>query len=241
MTQLPSPRAGFLAAARIAVDLLARPELPDRWNEPSILPEFAVGDLAGHLARAILQVETFLDDGSPQTARPITASAYYADLVGVDDLHSLLNVGVRERGREVAQEGHAALLAHTAATLDRLTERLATEPATRQVTVLRGERILTLDSYLRTRLVELAVHIEDLELSLALHPGTHSPDGVERDTGAIDADATADALFGKVPDDVLLEAIEVLVGAALERHGPGAVLRALTRRERDTAQALRVL
>lgn len=48
-----------------------------------------------------------------------------------------------------------------------------------------------------------------------------------------------------VPMDLPAEAVEVAIGVLLEmarlRHPPMAVVRALARRERDEAQALRVL
>jgi hypothetical protein len=70
--------------------------------------------------------------------------------------------------------------------------------------------------YLRTRLVEFAVHVDDLAVSV----GVPTPD------------------LGSAADD---EAIDVLVGIARIRHGDVAVLRALARRERDDVQALRVI
>ncbi|MGW0855449.1 hypothetical protein [Streptomyces sp. NPDC002690] len=77
-----------------------------------------------------------------------------------------------------------------------------------------GEEML-LDGYLRTRCVELAVHLEDLALS-------------------VDAPH-------RVPGAALAIAVDVLVAAARDRHGDQAVLHALARRERDDAEALRVL
>jgi hypothetical protein len=80
------------------------------------------------------------------------------------------------------------------------------------------------DEYLRGRCVELAVHVEDLELSVGLGPGVTATDRVP-----------------EPPDDLVRGAIDVLVAAAVVRHGAPAVLRALARRERDQVQALRVL
>ena len=86
------------------------------------------------------------------------------------------------------------------------------------------DKALTLDEYLRGRCVELAVHVEDLELSVGLGPGLTAADPVP-----------------EPPDDLVRDAVDVLVAAAVARHGGPAVLRALTRRERDQVQALRVL
>ncbi len=67
-----------------------------------------------------------------------------------------------------------------------------------------------------TRLVELTLHIDDLCVSVGVPTPQLPADG----TGA---------------------AIETLVEVARLRHGDGAVLAALARRERDDGAALRVM
>jgi hypothetical protein len=76
--------------------------------------------------------------------------------------------------------------------------------------------VLTLDDYLGTRLVELCVHVDDLAVSGG-EPAPSLPEGA---TG---------------------RAVEILVDVARLRQGDPGVLRALTRRERDPVEALRVL
>jgi hypothetical protein len=76
-----------------------------------------------------------------------------------------------------------------------------------------GDRSILLDEYVRTRLVELALHIDDLCVSV--HMATPDIPGIE-------------------------VAIRALVDVARLRHGDVAVLRALGRRERDTGDVLRV-
>ncbi|MFB8143272.1 maleylpyruvate isomerase N-terminal domain-containing protein [Streptomyces parvus] len=122
----------------------------------------------------------------------------------------------RARSEETAAAGPEAVADEARAAWQRLSARLTGELADRRVAVLHrpGEEML-LDGYLRTRCVELAVHLEDLALSVGV--GTPTP-------------GAATAL-----------AIDVLVAAARERHGDQAVLHALTRRERDVEGALRVL
>jgi hypothetical protein len=216
-------RARYLAGARTALELLAAPEVRDRWDEASMLPGLAVGDLAGHLALSgVLLVETLLDQPDPRSAAPVTAGQYYGAFVGADDPGSELNVGVRERAYAVGVRGHEQVVESASAALERLAERLAAEPADRQVTA--RDKALTLDEYLRGRGVELAVHVEDLELSVGLGPGLTSADPVP-----------------DPPDDLVRDAVDVLVAAAVARHGAAAVLRALARRERDHVRALRVL
>jgi len=134
-------------------------------------------------------------DGSPCVSHPgihadlVDAPGYYADLSGTTDPTSTLNTGVRAR--------------------------IPQEPADRRMTVRHQGRTLLLDEYLRTRCVGLAVHTEDLALSL-------------------DSDVRA-------PAATLAVAVDVLLAAARRRHGDVAVMHALARRERDDVDALRVL
>lgn len=211
-----STRDSYLEAASQAMDLLADPQVASQWAQPSALPQMTVGALAGHLGRSVLQVVWYLEAEPPPTdAACLSAVEYYAGLVGVDDLCSQLNVGVRQRAEESAAAGHGALLAQVSQSLARLRELLPEEPPDRRLEVFRG-RVLLLDEYLKTRQIEITVHVDDLAVSLGLAtPEMHEP--------------------------ALETAIGVLVGVALAKHGTLAVLRALTRRERDPDSALRAL
>lgn len=208
-------RTTYSQAAERAVHLLTTDEVARRWGDESVLAGMSVGALAGHLARCILQVEWFLD-GPVADAEPVSPVRYYARLVGTSVADSALNTGVRARSEETAAAGPTAVAEQTRAAWQRLAQRLESEPADRRVAILHrpGEEML-LDGYLQTRCVELTVHIDDLALSV----GTLCP----------------------APDAALAVAVDVLVAAARDRHGDQAVLHALTRRERDTNQALRVL
>lgn len=203
----------YLEVATATADLVAHPSVAEHWHRPSVLPHFAVSGLAGHLARSVLQVEWYLDDDVPD-AQPITASQYYAGLVGASDPDSELSVGVRQRGEEAAAQGPEALAEETAAALARLTTRLPAETSGRRVGAL--GRTLLLDEYLKTRLVEMTVHMDDLALTLGLAPP-------------------------EVPARGYRVAIETMMEVATLRHGPLAVLRALTRRERQGPEVLQVL
>ncbi|MET9375293.1 maleylpyruvate isomerase N-terminal domain-containing protein [Streptomyces sp. NPDC003035] len=208
-------RKAYLRAAESAVRLLATEQVARRWETESVLPGMSVGGLAGHLARSVLQVEWFLD-GQILGAEPVSPVRYYGRLVGTSEPASALNVGVRARSEETAAAGPAQMAEEARAAWERLAQRLDEEPVDRRVAVLHrpGEEML-LDGYLQTRCVELAVHVDDLALSVD-HPC-------------------------EVPDAALAIAVDVLVAAARDRHGDRAVLHALARRERDVDQALRVL
>ncbi|MDN5855465.1 MAG: maleylpyruvate isomerase N-terminal domain-containing protein [Actinomycetia bacterium] len=212
---MPNIRNAYLDAADTAAGLLADGRIATAWDRPSVLDGMTVGALAGHLVRSVLQVEWFLDgavDGTPN----VSAATYYARITDAPDPDSDLNRGVRARSDETAQLGPDTIASGAAEALPRLRTRLPDEPADRAVPILHrpGEQLL-LDDYLQTRCVELAVHTEDLALSVG------SP--------------------ARTPPPALGIAVELLVSAARERHGDATVLHALARRERDETDALRVL
>ncbi|MFD6417135.1 maleylpyruvate isomerase N-terminal domain-containing protein [Streptomyces sp. NPDC060194] len=208
-------RTTYLEAADAAVHLLATEQVAARWDTASVLDGMTVGGLAGHLARSVLQVEWFLD-GEVGHGETVPAGRYYGRLAGTTRPDSDLNVGVRARGEETAAAGPSVVARDARDAHARLVTRLPAEPADRRVAIAHrpGEEML-LDEYLKTRCVELAVHLEDLALSADLPP--------------------------RVPTPCLAVAVTTLFSAARDRHGDQAVLHALARRERDDREALRVL
>ncbi|TYC01642.1 hypothetical protein FXF53_11290 [Micromonospora sp. WP24] len=200
-------RTAYLTAARSAVRLLADPAVAERWDQPSALAEFGVAGLAGHLASQVFQVEAVLAEPVP-AGDPIGLLDHYArgSWIGasVDDD---VNVGIRRVGEGLAQEGPQALAARTAEAVQRLTEALTRQPAGRVVHLARGPWSLTLDDFLTTRLMEIAVHSDDLAVSVGV--------------------ATSE-----LPVDVFEPVLSLLARLAVRRHGQSAVLRALARAER---------
>jgi uncharacterized protein (TIGR03083 family) len=213
-------RTLFLDMAAAVRPLLAGSEVAEWWDEPSALGEMTVGALAGHLTRAVSTVAGYLESDPPTSdAPPLDAAGYFLSIEGLGgrdvDLDAPLHQAIRRRSEEAAAGGPAEVLGRWDATVQGLTARLPVEPADRMVAVLDG-RPMRLDDYLVTRLVEMVVHADDLAVSLEI-PSPPMP-----------ADAT-DAVIG------------MLVELARRRHGDVAVVRALTRRERDDIEALRVL
>lgn len=204
----------YLDAAEAALTLIAAPEVAARWDEPSVLPGMTVGALAAHLGRSITRPALFLDSPDPGAAETVTAPGYFASFGPLDDRGSELNMRVVTSAVEDSAPGPAGVVAHLRERLDHLRAALATLPAGRQVDAL--SHAMPVEEYLRTRLVEFALHVDDLALSV----GLPTPDLGEDANGA---------------------AIAVLVEIARLRHGDVAVLRALGRRERDGVAALRVL
>ncbi len=204
-------RDAFLACAAAARPVVALTAVGDRWREPSALAEMSVGALAAHLVRAVTNVDRFLAGGPPAAQGAETSAAEYFAMAS-PDLASELNVRVRHTAEEEALVGHRAVVGQLDRALDRVRSRLPAEPADRLVTV--RERSIPLDEYLRTRLIELTLHIDDLAVTC----GVATPDLPGMDI-----------------------AIATLIDVAELRHGRLAVLRALGRRERDPDQVLRIL
>jgi hypothetical protein len=205
-------RTAFLDAAAVARQVVASPGVAIRWEEPSALSEMTVGALVAHLARAVTLVERSLEAPEPPPVAAVISAAAYFAAVGPDP-DSGINVRVRATSAEEALVGHRAVLGGMDRGLDRLRTRLEGEPEGRLVTV-RDREVLRLDDYLVTRIIELALHTDDLCVS------------VGRETPELPGIGVA---------------IQALVDIAAHRHGELAVLRALARRERDPGQVLRVI
>jgi uncharacterized protein (TIGR03083 family) len=200
-------RDDFLSAARSAADLLRRPAIAAAWGEPSALAEFSVGGLAGHLAYQILAIPRILSE--PVPAEPtISLLEHYQRVAWVGSgLDDAINVRIRDGGDHEAAEGPAALVARVDAVVKELADGLAAEPNRPVRIPLWGPWSLLLDDMLITRMMELAVHSDDLAVSV----GIATPE-----------------LPGSAVDTV----IDLLARLAVRRHGPTAVLRALSRAER---------
>jgi uncharacterized protein (TIGR03083 family) len=207
-------RLTYLKAADTAIGLVSDPKIEESWDLSSALREWRVGGLAGHLARAVSTVEQYLDADPAPAGEQIGPGAYYARVIDTNDIESELHRAIRKRGDEMAVRGCSGLVTLMQETVDRLRRRLDSEPGDRSVAVLQG-MVLSLDDYLRTRLVEIVVHSDDLAVSLGVTPPVFSP-----------------RTYRIVTD--------VLIDTARERYGDLAIVRALARRERDGVEALRV-
>jgi len=210
-------RATFLSTATAARNLIATDDVAARWDDASALRKMTVGDVAAHLGRAIVTVDRYLTEIHPTQGERVDAVGYFLAFrneIG-HDIDTELNQAVRRRAVEASASGHATVLENIDNALERLARDLETAPTDMDLSVLGGVRI-SLDDYLVTRLVELVVHTDDLAVSV----GLETPSINERG---------------------LRIAIAALVDMARRAHGDIAVMRALARRERDTAGALPVL
>jgi hypothetical protein len=187
------------AAALIGSDAVAA-----RWTEPSALAGMTVGALCANLVRAAGSVLAYLDRTDPD-ARPAAEL-----LTPVTYFHAAIDSPIHERIKEVSADeaavGAAEVARHCEAVASAMRIRLAEEPTDRLVAAL-GGRMLSLDDFCRTRLIEVLFHLDDVAASV----GVPCPDtSVEGRTIVIDT----------------------VVGIARRQHGDWAVLHALARGER---------
>jgi hypothetical protein len=202
-----STRDAFVQAAASAAALLRDPAVAASWDSASVLREFSVAGLAGHLARQVLAVPRVLAQPVPAD-QPVSLLDHYALVSWIDaGPGDEANVEIRRSGEDEAADGAAALATKTGVAVEALRSALPAEPAGRLVRPSWVSWTLTLDDFLVTRMMEIAVHADDLALSV----GVVTP-----------------ALSPAVLDPVL----ELLTRLAVRRHGPTAVLRALSRSER---------
>jgi hypothetical protein len=202
-----SAKAAYPQAAGQAVVLLGAPEVADAWEEPSALAEMTVGALAGHLAYQIFNVDSVLEEPASEVA-PIPLLDHYARAVWIGaPLDGDVNVGIRTRGESIASGGPESLAEGASAAVARQRPKLAGLSADQSVFMPQTGWALTLDDFLTTRMMELAVHMDDLAVSVGLAtPG--------------------------LPDEAFDPVLVLLVRLAARRHGQAALLRALARAER---------
>jgi Mycothiol maleylpyruvate isomerase N-terminal domain len=205
-------RGLVIEAVDAAAALIGRAEVASRWDEPSALAGMTVGALCAHLVRAAGAVLAYLDRTDP-AARPegelLTPVTYF---------HAAIDSPIHERIKEVsateATVGPGDVAARCAAVAASLRVRLAEEPSDRLVAAL-GGRMLSLDDFCRTRLIEVLFHLDDVAASVGL---------LCPDTGA----------------EGRAVVIDTLIGIARMKFGDWAVLHALARDERRTVDVFPV-
>ena len=205
----------FFAAGDALVDLLGRLDAA-AWDKPSALEGYTVGGLAAHASRALLTVDRYLAAPPPPSdAAVVDAAGYLADvLADHDPRDSAFHVGVRERATTASQHGPESVEADARAALAKLRTTLPATPGDHPLEVRNGVAT-TLEEYLRTRIVELVVHLDDLLASV-----DHSPP--------------------ELPVGAWTVTAEVLAATAVRRAGGPATVRSLARAERHP-EAVRAL
>lgn len=196
----------YLQAGAVAAAFLAHPAVAECWDAPSVLAKLRVGGLAAHLASQVTQVPPVLD--AQVLDERVSLPEHFARSTWTDgDIDSEINTAIRGMAEEAATAGSPALIAAAGTALTELRHRLPTEPPERVIQLPWGPWALSLDDYLTTRLLELAVHCDDLAVSVGVTTPALPPDGL-------------DTVIG------------VLCQLAARRHGQTTLIRTLSRAER---------
>ena len=193
-------------ASAVALDLIRRREVRDKWLLPSALPKMSTGALACHLGRQVVRAAELLPiltDVPPLES----ADAHYARAAWVTSTSPDDPANDRSTYDAEAALGAAALADRSATALETVRRLIAAGTARDVVLIPWQGWSLRRDDFLLTRMLEIVVHADDLALSVGI-PTPEFPAEV----------------FGPVRD--------LLVRLAVTRHGQSAVISALTRRER---------
>lgn len=197
-------RGLVVEAVEAAAELLAHPAVAPRWDEPSALEGMTVGALCAHLVRAAGATLAYLDRTDP-AARPDGAL-----LTPVTYFHAAIASPIHDRIKQVSATestlGPGDTAAKCAAIAADMRRRFADEPAGRLVAAL-GGRMLTLDDFCRTRMIEVLLHLDDLAVSIDVPRPPTDPAG---------------------PAIV----IDILIGIARDQRGDWDVIHGLGRTER---------
>jgi hypothetical protein len=216
----------YVAAVDWLRGILSRAELAEVWGEPSAVAHYTVGGMAAHAVHGVVWLEQLLTDAEPVGLRPVTMGEFFG-LNRVDDPadpntpEDAFSASLRAAAEGFARTGVGTVNLALTASRDQLVGVLDLALESRPVAVIRvtGAQI-SLREYLRTRVLELVVHCDDLVCSV---PGLVAPDPP---AGSM---------------EVSLGVCLQLAQAAQARVGGLAALRAFTRSERALPGALRVL
>ena len=202
---MASVRAVFVEAATIGLELVGSPRVAQDWDRPSALEGMTVGALAAHLARQVTRVPEVLAFPVPdERAVPLVEHYLRSAWANGDDE---ANAAIRVRAATDAVPGPPEVLARALEALATARVVLPGEPADRWVRPPWLAWNLALDDYLRTRLLEIVVHADDLAVSVGVDPPAW-------------------------PEEVVAPVLGVLTTLAVRKHGVPAVLRTLARAER---------
>ena len=208
----------YLGAVDWLQDILGRGEVREAWARPSVLTDYSVGGLAAHAVHGVVWLEQLLKDTEPVGLRPLSVFEFFGlnrvEKEGADPMAASL----RSAAEAFALTGADAVSAACTASRSELLRLLCGASSDQAVPVLRvaGGQVALRD-YLRTRVLEVVVHGDDVVCSV---PGLTTPDPP-------------------------LRAMEVSLGVCLElaraRVGDLGTLRGFTRSERALPDPLRVL
>lgn len=200
--------AAFVEAAAIATDLIARPVIAGRWEEPSALPRMTIGMLTCHLGRQFVRSYQILSTPAAEGADLLDSAHEHYRRASWVTARSLDDPAMtRDLDTEDARAGFEAMVQRSLTAFTDVTSLLRSGAAQGPVTIPWQGWSLRRDDYLLTRLVEIVVHSDDLAHSI----GVATPE---------------------FPSAAYQPVLHLLADLAAGRHGQSALISALARRER---------
>jgi Mycothiol maleylpyruvate isomerase N-terminal domain len=215
-------RCAYLGAVDWLASLLSGEELAGAWDHASAVEGYSVGGVAAHAVQGIVWFEQMLSDPEPGGSREVTVTEFYGpnrrDGSSPREDSDPLASALRAAAEAFALSGARTVLDACTASRDRLVVLLETADASRAVPVLRvpGGQV-PLREYLRTRVLEIVVHGDDV-------------------VSSVKSTKLADP-----PPDAVAVSLGVCLEMAEARVGGLDILRSMTRVERAIPDALRVL
>jgi hypothetical protein len=209
----------YFDAVEWVFDVVRSDEVEAVWTEPSALSRMSTGAVAAHAVQGVRRLEQQLGEAEPVERRRVEIPEFYAPnrMEDPEDDDPLF-VTLREGAEKQAARGRFAVLEAGTRSLEVLRDLLPRSVADRALSLLRvPDGQVALSVYLRTRILELMVHGDDIVASVVDWSGPEPP----------------------------AAAVRVALGVCLElaeaRAGGMEALRSFTRAERATPGALRVL
>ena len=200
----------FLGAVDLSLELAARPQVRDAWEQESACAGMTVGGLTHHLLKQAGNTVRGLR-AEPDDAPPIALLEHYARAAWVEaGPEDEANVSIRDGENDGAQVGPHVVLELAGEWADDLPGLLAAPRDPDTIFIPWQGWSLTTEDFLTTRLMELVVHGDDLAASVGLDTPTY-------------------------PEGVITPVLGLLTGVAVRRHGQTAVVRGLSRPQRAPA------
>jgi hypothetical protein len=215
----PKSIDAYLGAVDWLIGLLNREEVTSAWAQPSCVASYTVGGVAAHAVHSVVWMEQVLRDTEPIGLRLVTVGEFFGpNRVDGEQDDDPFSAALRSAAEAFALVGAPIVVAACTISRDAVADLLPEMPPGRAIPVVRvaGGQV-PLRDYLRTRILEVVVHGDDVASSI---PGMRVPEP---------------------PPASVETCLDVCMELARSRLGATGVLRAFTRKERSLPGALRVL
>lgn len=167
--------ATFWAAVTDFRTVVASHDVAAAWTRNSVLEGYTVGGIAGHVTGLLERLRQVLEQQGTAPLEVVRYTEWYGRTAETRDGRSTLERRLIEAGEAAASPGPDALIASFDTTKDRLRERLADADGSLIVPLasIPGAGVW-LQDFVRTRIVELVVHTDDLNVSIGRSPHSHA-------------------------------------------------------------------